>query len=188
MRKQSTRRGFTLPEVLVTVTIVAVLAAVMVPAVINQVGKGDVPAVGGDLGAIRTGITTFAADTRKFPRTLTHLSGTALSATAVDIDSVAYGVDAAASYNGPYLATAGGVHTLPTGGVLADTIKLVGSSLCLRDDTTAAGVSRVSKSVASQIDEAVDNGNGNASGIVTWTETTPGTIDKATLRVCLITK
>ncbi|HEY6219284.1 MAG TPA: type II secretion system protein, partial [Gemmatimonadaceae bacterium] len=61
MRKVSKVRGFTLPEVLVTVTIVAVLAAVMVPAVINQVSKGDVPAVGQDIDALRTAITTFAA-------------------------------------------------------------------------------------------------------------------------------
>jgi prepilin-type N-terminal cleavage/methylation domain-containing protein len=137
MRKTFGRRGFTLPEVLVTVTIVAVLAAVMVPAVLNQIGKGDIPALGGDLGAIRTGITTFAADTRKFPRALTHLSGTTLDAAAVDIDSLAYGADASAAYNGPYLPTAGGAHTLPTGGVIADTIKLEGSSLCLRDNVVA---------------------------------------------------
>ena len=78
MRKMSSRRGFTLPEVLVTVTIVAVLAAVMVPAVLNQVGKGDVPSVAGDLGAIRTAITTFAADTRRFPGHLSDLTGTGL--------------------------------------------------------------------------------------------------------------
>src|SRR5689334_2447968 len=53
------RRGFTLAEVLVTVTIVAVLAAVMVPAVINQVQKGDVPSAGQDMDGIRTAITTF---------------------------------------------------------------------------------------------------------------------------------
>ncbi len=40
--KKNVRRGFTLPEILVTVTVVAVLAAVVVPAVTQYVSKGDV--------------------------------------------------------------------------------------------------------------------------------------------------
>ena len=55
-RKRTRRGGFTLPEVLVTVAIVAILAAVVVPTVTNQIGKGDgrkamtvVGAVGGGL-------------------------------------------------------------------------------------------------------------------------------------------
>src|SRR5438270_5876627 len=103
MRKSSTRRGFTLPEVLVTVTIVAVLAAVMVPAVINQVGKGDKPAIAEDFSAIRTAITTFAADTRHFPKSIGQLTGATLSqTTAVDINGATIGLDAA-NYRGPYL-------------------------------------------------------------------------------------
>src|SRR5437764_10627601 len=116
MRKSFNRRGFTLPEVLVTVTIVAVLAAVMVPAVLNQVGKGDIPSVAQDLGAIRTAITTFAADTRRFPGHLTDLTGTTLLTTAKDFSGVAYGTDAA-NYHGPYLPTVAGPHTGPTGGI-----------------------------------------------------------------------
>ena len=85
MRKMSSRRGFTLPEVLVTVTIVAVLAAVMVPAVINQVAKGDKPAVAEDFNAIRTAITTFAADTRHYPRNFDQLTQSTLSAADSDV-------------------------------------------------------------------------------------------------------
>ena len=39
--KTRVRRGFTLPEVLVTVTVVAVLAAVVVPAVTQYVSRGQ---------------------------------------------------------------------------------------------------------------------------------------------------
>ena len=47
--KTRVRRGFTLPEVLVTVTVVAVLAAVVVPAVTQYVNRGNNPATQQDI-------------------------------------------------------------------------------------------------------------------------------------------
>jgi len=187
MRKMSSPRGFTLPEVLVTVTIVAVLAAVMVPAVINQVAKGDVPSVAQDLGAIRTAITTFAADTRRFPKRLTDLTGTSLLATDKDFLDVAYGGDAA-NYRGPYLPTVGGAHTGPTGGVFADTLGTIATTnyVCLRDDTISTH-SKVSLSVAKQIDLALDGAAGNAAGVVRYSFVTDS-LTPGTLRACVTTR
>ena len=59
MRQTKRSRWFTLPEVLVTITITAVLAAVVVPAVLNQVSKGDTAGLAGDTGALRTAISSF---------------------------------------------------------------------------------------------------------------------------------
>ena len=81
MRKQLLhlrKRGFTLPEVLVTVTVVAVLAAVVVPAVTQYVGRGNGPATANDISQIQTAITGFIADTRTFPANLADLTGTAV--------------------------------------------------------------------------------------------------------------
>lgn len=69
MKKQVRRSGFTLPEILVTVTVIAVLAAVVVPAVTQYVSKGDTPATESDLTQIRNAITAYSADTRAYPST-----------------------------------------------------------------------------------------------------------------------
>lgn len=74
MKMHRRRSGFTLPEVLVTVTVVAVLAAVVVPAVTQYVGKGDAPATQTDLNEIRNSIAAYVADTRKYPGTFYDLT------------------------------------------------------------------------------------------------------------------
>src|SRR5689334_20538053 len=98
------RRGFTLPEVLVTITIVAVLAAVVVPAVLNQVSKGDTAALAGDVGALRTAITNFTTDTRHYPRTIGDLI-TKPASTDLDVLGNQYGASAVAGWKGPYFPT-----------------------------------------------------------------------------------
>lgn len=65
--------GFTLPEVLVTVTVVAVLAAVVVPAVTQYVGRGNGPAAKSDITQLVNGVTGYVADVRAFPGHLTDL-------------------------------------------------------------------------------------------------------------------
>jgi prepilin-type N-terminal cleavage/methylation domain-containing protein len=187
MRKMSRRRGFTLPEVLVTVTIVAVLAAVMVPAVLNQVGKGDVPSVAGDLSAIRTAITTFAADTRRFPGHLSDLTGTSLPSASKDFWHAAYGNDTTL-YRGPYLPTTPGAHTGPTGGVYADSLVTIALSnfICVRDDTLSTH-SKVSLAVAKQIDLALDGSADPAAGVVRFTAIGTDSLSAGTLRACVTT-
>jgi len=70
---KSRRRGFTLAEVLVTVAIVAIVAAVVVPAVTQQVTKADVPAFNSSVNGLRTAITSFVSDVRRIPGQVDHL-------------------------------------------------------------------------------------------------------------------
>lgn len=199
MSKTSNRRGFTLPEVLVTVTIVAVLAAVMVPAVINQVAKGDSPAVGDDVAAIRTAVTTFAADTRHFPSRLSQLGGASLSPTDTDLVGTVYDAAAVAGYKGPYAALTGG-HLAPAGILFADSLVNVSAthSICLRDSTsnnTHSGTSKITASQVALLELAVDQNathivgaGSNSTGLVQWTQTgTTGAevVTAGTVRVCL---
>jgi prepilin-type N-terminal cleavage/methylation domain-containing protein len=186
MRKTSTRRGFTLPEVLVTVTIVAVLAAVMVPAVLNQVSKGDVPSVSQDLAGIRTGITTFAADTRRFPARLSDMGGSALASALTDINAAAYGADTV-SYHGPYLTLTAG-HVGPTGALFSNAfiVPAATSLICMKDSVNTSSLITASQMV--QMDKALDNNDGKTTGLVKWAETVPGTVDAGTARICITTK
>lgn len=78
MREQATigsrRPAFTLSEVLVTVAMIGVLAAAVVPAVVGQLQKGDVGRMGDDVMAIRGAAEQFAADVRKYPANIGELT------------------------------------------------------------------------------------------------------------------
>jgi prepilin-type N-terminal cleavage/methylation domain-containing protein len=110
MSKNVRRRGFTLPEVLVTITIVAVLAAVVVPAVLNQVNKGDTAGLAGDVDALRSAISNFTTDTRHYPKSIKDLVK-AIDKDSVDLFGTAYGAAAAAAWKGPYFPTSQDVTT-----------------------------------------------------------------------------
>ena len=109
MFKQRNRRGgFTLPEVLVTVAIVAVLAAMVVPAVTQQVGKADAPTFRASVGSLRTAITSFVSDVRAYPGQVDHLQ-TAIANTDFTLSVLGAGAGAptytngqVAGWRGPY--------------------------------------------------------------------------------------
>src|SRR3954465_14642410 len=60
-QKTPRRGGFTLVETIVTVGLLAVLAAFVIPTVIQKAGAGDPVKVASDVTAIRTGLETFAS-------------------------------------------------------------------------------------------------------------------------------
>lgn len=73
------RAGFTLVEMLVGITLFAALSAVVIPAAVVQIQKGQVTADMSELEAIRLGIGSFEADVRRFPyevNQLVHEPGT----------------------------------------------------------------------------------------------------------------
>ena len=118
MSKNVRRRGFTLAEVLVTITIVAVLAAVVVPAVLNQVNKGDTAGLNGDIQALRTAISNFTTDTRHYPASIEDLI-TVPGAADLDLVGSAYGQAAVNAWKGPYVPTSQSVSGTGTYGTTA---------------------------------------------------------------------
>jgi prepilin-type N-terminal cleavage/methylation domain-containing protein len=99
------RRGFTLPEILVSITLVAVLAAVVVPTIASQVKKGDPARLGQDFVSVRGGVEQFLTDVRRYPASLSQLqtaittTGTALTGTSLGT----YGSSDVSRWRGPYL-------------------------------------------------------------------------------------
>lgn len=95
-------RGFTLAEVLVTLSIIAIMAAVLLPALNSQIGKGDAGRVASDLTNIQTGAQAFLSDVHRYPGSLAHLT-TAITGSQTDILSAAYPSTLVAKWKGPYL-------------------------------------------------------------------------------------
>jgi prepilin-type N-terminal cleavage/methylation domain-containing protein len=200
MRKMSSRRGFTLAEVLVTVTIIAVLAAVMVPAVLNQVAKGDSPAVANDIAGIRTAITTFAADTRHFPQRLSQLGAASLTSADKDILGAAYDAVAQGAYKGPYASITGG-HLAPAKILFADSLISVNPrQICMNDSTSTGsrtGTSMITAGQVALLELALDQNatplvgaGANSTGSVQWVQTGSTGAEVVTagsVKVCLTT-
>jgi prepilin-type N-terminal cleavage/methylation domain-containing protein len=94
--------GFTLAEVLVTLAIVAVVAAVMIPVLTSQLRKGDANRVTSDLVAVRTGAQAFLSDIRRLPGEVNHLISQPASS-SLDIEGNLYGQTLLDRWRGPYL-------------------------------------------------------------------------------------
>jgi general secretion pathway protein G len=186
MFKQRSRRGgFTLPEVLVTVAIVAVLAAAVVPTVVNQISKGEGASVAADFNALTQAVTQFITDTRQYPDSLKHLN-TAITTNVNTGDLLGndYSQRAVNAWKGPYLATTQALtatFTFSGFGLVADTELLApsGNNGFITLDITAP----TAHATLISIDAAIDGGDGSfdvncasassasTSGRFVWTET-----------------
>lgn len=119
-RVQARRRaGFTLIETIVTVGLLAVLAAFVVPTVIQKAGAGDPVKVQNDLNAVGTGLQTFFSDTKAgYPNQIWQLTSRPSSGNRL-VDSITtLTTGQVAAWNGPYLALTIGATALdsvPTG-------------------------------------------------------------------------
>jgi prepilin-type N-terminal cleavage/methylation domain-containing protein len=99
------RRGFTLIETIVTVGLIAVIAAFVIPTVIQKAGSGDPVKVQNDLNTVRTAIETFATDVKNgFPHQISSLTSKPTAGTDRFIDTTAFTANHVAAWNGPYLA------------------------------------------------------------------------------------
>lgn len=96
------RLGFTLPEVLVTIAIIATLAAVLLPALTGQISKGDSTRAAEDLKAVQTAVTAFVSDVRRYPGKLEHLTEP-ITTSDYDALSSTYPDGLSSKWNGPYL-------------------------------------------------------------------------------------
>ena len=178
-RHRAGRAGFTLPEVLVTVAIVAILAAVVVPTVTSQISKGDDSNLTSNVASLRTGITAFVSDVRKFPSRLQHLIVQPV-ATDDDVTGGDYGSLGVGRWRGPYqTGSLQAAAANATDSILMGLAYMIDS---LSDTSfTAAGNGYVgvtfggvaNTAAALHIDSLIDGGTGQNAGSLRWGGVSP---------------
>lgn len=119
------RRGFTLVETVVTVGIIAALAAVVYPTVVKQFDTADPARIAEDLGNIRTGLETFGVNVRpELPGDIEDLINRPVI-TAGTLDSTSTGAVYTATEQTAWLGPYVGLAALPTIGQ-NDTVTVTG--------------------------------------------------------------
>ena len=116
------KRGFTLIETVVTVGIVAAMAAVVIPQVARQFDAADPARIQNDLKNIQTAIESYAVNTRVMPADLDDLANL-IDVAGADADSTLTpttapsldGGNQASFWSGPYLD-----QTIVEGGAAAE--------------------------------------------------------------------
>jgi len=191
-RKRSAERkravGFTLPEVLATVAIVSVLAAVVIPTIAGQIQKSDPAKVGNDAMNIRGAVEQFLADVRRYPANISHLTNAITGKSGPTLG--AYASAEVARWRGPYLSK--------------DSVKARQTGWGFTFDSTFAvdtlGVSSLSEATATnprylvlavamdstratQVDQMFDDGT-LTTGLFRWTVGISGSTD--TLKFLLV--
>jgi type IV pilus assembly protein PilE len=164
------KSGFTLAEVLVTIALIAVLAAVLLPALNKQLGKGDASRVATDLKAIETGINTFYDDVHRYPSDLTHLT-TAITTAQNDIFGNVYTATNVAKWRGPYVSkdviTATGLGTF--------TSALSRATGANNASYITVNVTGITADDFAKIEDTLDEGNSSStsstSGVIHWSST-----------------
>jgi prepilin-type N-terminal cleavage/methylation domain-containing protein len=104
LRRPARRRAaFTLVETIVTLALLAVLAAFVVPTVVQKAGAGDPVKVVSDLSAIRTGLETFQTDVGGIPNQLRMIIVQPTIANHLVDSATALKQGNVTAWNGPYL-------------------------------------------------------------------------------------
>ncbi len=155
-RRRRGTKGFTLPEIIVTITLIAILASVVVPTVVSQVKKGDPNRLGSDFLAVRGASEQFLSDVRRYPASMAQLTTPITTAMSpLPGTSVAtYGATEVTRWRGPYL-TKDASASLATGFALSFTNTFEVDSLSISGTTnSAAGQKYMVLSVAGTIDTA----------------------------------
>lgn len=168
MSKQ--KRGFTLAEVLVTLSIIAIMAAVLLPALNSQIGKGDAGRVASDLTNIQTGAQAFLSDVHRYPSSLTHLT-TAIQTTDKDILGAFYPSTLVAKWKGPYVQK----DAISPSGIGSFTSSFGTTTGGNSVNYLSIALTNVSQADFAKIEDLLDEGNlsttSSTSGLVRYSST-----------------
>lgn len=163
--------GFTLAEVLVTIAIIAIIAAAVVPAVTSQIVKGDETTVTSAVSTMRTSITTFVSDLRTFPSRLSQLTVIPTALTDTALAGTPYSAAQVGRWKGPYSTTStfAADDSLPIGlsiflgDSLKDSLNFVVANIHLDAGSAAANVA-----LATRIEALFESTSDSLAGMIRW--------------------
>lgn len=168
---KSRRSGFTLPEVLVTVAIVAILAAAVVPAVTSQISKGEETTLVSAVSSVRTSLSAFVSDVRTFPSRVSQLTTVPAASTDSALDGSAYSAAQVGRWKGPYTTTS--THAADDslaiglssflGDTLKDSINFVVANIHFDAGSAAANVAK-----AQRIEALFESTSDSLAGMIRW--------------------
>jgi general secretion pathway protein G len=170
-RRTPLRPGFTFVEIVVTLAIMAMLAAVIVPVVARRVREGQSTAVAQTLDAIADGIAQYRTDVRRYPTRLQHLT-TKPALGARDPCGRTIPQAFLDEWKGPYLqtqVTASGIRI--SDATVQDTI----TSDPAVFTTTSVGyllidTQDVDEETAEKLDDSYDGADDLATGVIRFTD------------------
>lgn len=157
--------GFTLPEVLVTIAIIATLAAVLLPALTGQISKGDSTRAAEDLKAVQSAVTAFVSDVRRYPGNLDHLTEP-ITSSDVDALSSTYPAGLVSKWNGPYLN-----KQLETNGTLKTTFgayiqSAFSDTVVVSSTYLAVRFEPISEADFAKLDAVIDDAASSSAGLL----------------------
>jgi len=156
------RSGFTLPEVLTSMALIAVLASVVVPTVRGRMEDGYEDAAIQEFQSLGSAITAYRQDVGHYPPALDYLS--ALPPSPRDFCGHLLGANDAAKWNGPYTS-----RTITTTYAIGQRDAVL--TALQRPVPTAIGVqiSGADTSTARSVDFKIDGVNGASAGTLRYT-------------------
>jgi type IV pilus assembly protein PilE len=159
------RFGFTLAEVLVTIAIIAIMAAVLLPALNNQLSKGDTSRIASDITNVQSGVQAFVSDIRQYPSTTDQL---VTSLTGTDINTVAFPTSAVTAWKGPYLSRDVLSNTGSRATISPTFTKTVASSTSFLTITVSPITFEQFANLESTLDEGTSSSTSSTAGLVRY--------------------